>query len=236
MRRRETVLSGNLSRKQQVELKQEVPMFVGLPRTGNKWIMAVMEVYFQRQRYKGHNHTPSWAPGEWNSNPMWASDHDGGLAFKTTHKVIYLYRDPVASTFSLCRLNHIKRQKDPIVKHANYIKQHYEKWATPNNEDACGTNDVLVIQYEKFLNEDTKMQELRRISEHWGKEWDPEQAKLAFNTCGDKKRTISQGGKAAFKNPASHTEQYQIDREAFREKWGEIIYSHSGFNKEQFEL
>ncbi len=134
----------------------------------------------------------------------------------------------------MVQLRFLRANAPAIVKHAKKFKNHYNKWVKKENVDQRGTENVLVIQYEKFLKEQTKYNELRRIVEFLNYEWSHERAEKAFKKVGDKKNLIEKNGPANFKNKASYTDAYAKNREAFRNSWADLIYSHSDFTAEHF--
>jgi hypothetical protein len=177
-----------------------------------------MELYFNRHRAGKVETSPSWIDYPWDCNPMWTQSHDGDLKFQTSQKVIHLHRNPVDVIYSLVKLTN----KHDIENKARAWKQHYEKWTNYN------TTPCLQLKYEKILKKPHL--EMERISNFFNKPFDMEKSKHAFETVGSKKQTNEKNGKnARFKNPESHTVEYDQHRVEFRNKWGDRIYTITGY-------
>jgi hypothetical protein len=155
-------------------------------------------------------------------NPMWTHTHDGNLGFETNKPVVYLWRDPVDTVFSLLKLSGKPTgNKGDVVGEAMRYKANYEKWTTQPAD-----KKVLLVSYEDLLSE--PHEQLKRISEFFNVTFDLERSKMAFATVGGVKNTNEKNGRnGKFKNAASHTAGYKKSREDFRNRWKDVIVSRT---------
>lgn len=215
------------------EYLKELPLFVSFPRTGCNWLQAVMELYFDRHRAGKAQQSPSWIDTPFD-DPLWVHSHDNnGNVVITDRPVVYLWRDPVDSIFSLCRLMGGNMSENVIGRYCYEFKNVHYKWTRDENKELRGGGPVLVVRYEDCRA--NPHEQMERISAFFNVPFDKERSELAFKTVGDKKSTFKKEagkdiGRASFtfKNPDSHTPQYDLDREEFRKKWGGFIYMHTG--------
>ena len=198
------------------ELLATLPLFVSIPRSGCNWLQAVMELYFNRHRaFKGEN-TPTWLESKY-ENPMWMHTHDNfnHENISTNKPAIFLWRDPVDTIYSLAKLQKNENNPSAILGWCGRFARCYKKWAIDQK-------NVLVVKYENVLEH--PMQEMKRISEWHGVEFNEAQARRALEIVGDKRSVNEKNGtNKAFKNQDSHTKPYEQERERFRDVYGSMI-------------
>ena len=205
-----------------------LPLFVSIPRSGCNWLQPVLEVYFGRHRVMKHPNSPSWMEGDPNENPLWMHAHDNfhdKLDIKTDKPVVFLYRNPTDVIYSMTSLLGGNQQK--IEEWCGRYQRCYDKWASANSH-GHGTGLVHLLRYEDLLN--NPVISIKGIHELWkdyhdlGEEFDIERAEMALKTVGDKQSVNKKNGSNQnFKNPHSHKKAYEMDRDAFRERFGADI-------------
>ncbi len=138
---------------------EEFPYLISFPRTGSHWLRNVMELYFEK---------PSLMRVFFYRKPTDFTCfhiHDEDLLFKEKRRIIYLYRDPVATIFSQMNfydedLTNIER----VSYWADLYGQHLEKWLL---KDELSTEKVI-LSYENlrtdFDNEFRKLSEFLNVA------------------------------------------------------------------------
>lgn len=214
----------NREEQEQIYLEQ-LPLFVSIPRSGCNWFQAVMEIYFNRHRGMKHPESPSWMTGPI-VDPMWAHTHDNfnlmDITVEEDRKVIFLHRNPTDTIYSLMRLQNVAPSSGTIGIFIDRWNRCYRKWTTPQGLSSRGCNNPLVISYEEAMVDN--LGTMKKVSEHFGKEFDEVRAKYAFETVGDIKKTNEKNGdRPAFKNKSSGTPAYIAQRKNFQDDWSAFI-------------
>lgn len=211
------------------ESLKKLPLFVSFPRCGCNWVQPVMELYFNRHRAGKVPTSPSWLETPY-ENPMWTHNHDPNGIIVTKFPAIFLWRNPVDAIYSLTKLFQ-DSSPQKIKQYCGEFRRLYDKWTKPENSENHGGQPVLILQYEKVQAEPHK--QMQRISEFFDKPFDLQRSKISFNRVGDKENVNKRNGpNPSFKNPASHTEVYILEKRPFEEKWKDTILHLCGFQEE----
>ena len=119
----------------------DFPFLVSFPRTGSHWLRNVMELYFEK---------PSLMRVFFYKKPINFTCfhiHDQDLLFNEKRRVIYLYREPVATIFS--QMNFYEEDLlciERVEYWANLYGRHLEKWILHDELSI----EKVVLNYEKF--------------------------------------------------------------------------------------
>ena len=203
-----------------------LPLFVSIPRSGCNWFQPVLEVYFNRHRVMKHPNSPSWMEGDPNVNPLWMHAHDNfhdKLDITTDKPTVFLYRNPIDVIYSLASL--FGSDKAKIDDWCMRYQRSYNKWAADGGTH--GSGGVLLIRYEDLLWDAESA--IREIHELWSNyhdlgDFDSDRAKKALDTVGGKQSVNEKnGGNQNFKNPHSHKRVYELNRDVFRNQWGQYV-------------
>jgi len=210
------------------------PLLISYPRTGTHWINVVMELYFDRPRLRKSRKTfLDKKRRDW----MWMHDHDYDLSlidkidkmknykFK---KILYLWRDPVDTIYSLIifNLTHPEHKEfsyrtkeeafsDKVVReHIKLLREHYQRY--------IGNPRCIVIRYGNFLDKNKRLKEFKKITDFFGKDFDSRKAEELFERF--EKINLSKDSR----EKQIKRENYKREKEKFRKKWGKIIDREMG--------
>ena len=115
---------------------------VSYPRTGSHWFRVVMEQYLGRpclpDSFFNNSLENPWA---YHLHDRIVGKGDEGLT-SGFDKIIYLYRNPVDTIFSMCQYE----RTDDYHKICLEYKRHLERWL--HGADDCG--DVLYVNYDRL--------------------------------------------------------------------------------------
>lgn len=200
-------------------------MLVSFPRTGSHWLRMVMELYFGRPSLVRVFYYPK------RSDYLTLHKHDVDLDFMHQN-VIYLYRDPVETVFSLISYHKENIDDDERILHwSDLYGQHLNKWL--HQEKFTGKKTI--IRYEHLR--DTPDAEFTRICEHFGEQLDSERLHEAMSNV--TKGRVKAKTEADDPNVISLGNDYESQRSAFRQNhanrvW-EVLLEKREYLKKDFE-
>lgn len=208
----------------------ELPVIVAYARSGNHWIQALLEAYFNKKRY--------------NVSEVAFCDNFDEYLFYGTHdleckedlsnrRILYLYRHPINVIFSYymaeIKKNHGDSIENFIDKICFRLLNHYQKYLL---SDICEYKVQYAALKFNFLEEFTK------IVNFLGEEIDVNRA-MEINKKMNKTYVInkiiecsSSGIGSEYINSHMLTERYELLRFFFIEKYGRYIKKRMLFSKE----
>lgn len=191
-----------------------LPLLVGFPRSGNHFVNAVLELYFDRHRAPPQDGGLTFLPGK-SSNYMWLSIHDHHLDIipQNSKGAILLVRDPVDVMYSWTSLNRNKSEffiKSETRRYNSFIG----KW----NKIAG-----VKIYYENFLK--TPDIPIQKVSNFFDVPFDKEKALEAVSVVSKEKLHKKANRRSRYHGVKHLSAEYQDSREAFRKQWASVIYS-----------
>lgn len=186
----------------------ENTFLVSFPRTGSHWLRALVELYFNRPQL-----THIFFMKEKKDFILYHT-HDYSLDI-TAQSVIYLYRDPVDTIYSVMRFEGFKIDDTKWLDWwTELYSMHLAKWLVLEKF----TKRKTVIRYEKLLKD--PQSEFPRVVKHLGGNFDQER----FHTC------LSLATKEDIKQVAENpkivdtTDKYEVGREIFKRKYSGRIW------------
>lgn len=199
-----------------------LPYFISYPRTGSHWIRYVMEKYFKTPSlvmiYEYINAT----------NFTCYHTHDlnnDGTSLSNIKKdnIIYLYRDPVDTIYSMIRY-HKQNQNDVnlIKMHSKCYKEHLLKYLVHDDF----TKNKVVLKYENFKKDFTT--EFKKLCDYFEFKFDKEILEKIIS--GLDKTKIKNETTNRYANIDDST-GYDISREEFKKKHTDLIHNIF-FNKD----
>ena len=193
------------------------PFLISFPRTGSHWLRMIVELYFERPLLVRTFFYPN------RDDYLFLHDHDMELATQRQN-VIYLYRDPVDTIFSLIMYHKEDiNDRSRIAHWSKFYGQHLDKWLFREQF----TTKKTVLSYECLHN--SPVSEIKKLLDH-------------FNMTLDKERLQSVIDRMSKKNVKKHTAHdprvisrvanYDEQRKLFRMKYEDLV-SHLTLDKEK---
>ena len=185
------------------------PYLVSFPRAGSHWLRMVLELYFERPTLV----RAFYYPGR--TDYLLLHTHDIDLNVER-RDVIYLYRDPVDTVYSQLSYHQEDFHDEARIRHwSDLYGRHLDKWLCQERF----TTHKTILTYEGLQN--NLVGEFVKVTTHLGETLD--QARLD--------RVASQVTKEEVKRKTAHdpqvmqlSDQYQVTRELFREKYGDLVW------------
>ena len=201
---------------------EEFPWLISFPRTGSHWLRMLMELYFDRpslvrvfflkpafkQRIFGYKATDITCYHR----------HDLDLEYTGLNNVLYLYRNPVATIYSLMSYHEEDlKNRERVMYWAEKYSRHLEKWLLKENFSKKKT----IITYENMCSDlDCVFED---ICDFFGVKFDSLKLSIA-------KEQVS---KDRLKDKTKHddkvvnlSDSYTILREQFKNDYSGVIYEH----------
>jgi hypothetical protein len=180
-----------------------------------------MELYFNRPRLRRGANT--LLPGKKKRHDfMWFHDHDITSKLKVQHKnIIYLYRDPDQTIFSLLKAEHPKITDELVDKQIGLLKAHYKKYL-------LGKGAKVIVRYERFKKEgDVQLAEFAKFA----KFMDPKKFTkintkelMAALAKAKKEAIIRREPDRRYFNKRMLSEEYEKERKEFLGKYSSHIW------------
>ncbi|MFX0090970.1 MAG: sulfotransferase domain-containing protein [Candidatus Hodarchaeota archaeon] len=205
----------------------KLPLFISFPRTGSEWLNCAMELYFNRPRLRKNRVTLMPANRtDW----MWFHDHD--MELKIVHKkVMYLYRDPVQTIYSLIAynlknevqsffpltINNIREiSEDTIVAYGKCYRDNLIKWIL--SEKKAKT----IISYERMKK--SPEIEFQKVCQFFNLPFDKKTMSISFNNIQREQLIkLSDKRKGGGLRKDMLAKQYEVDRKWFIQNWGNVV-------------
>lgn len=193
-----------------------LPYLISYPRTGSHWIRYAMEKYFEKPslvmiyEYVNANEFTCYHTHDLNGTGT-------GLANTRKDDVIYLYRDPVDTIYSMLR-HQMQNQNDEklIQTHSICYRDHLIKYLL--NDDF--TKNKVVVKYENFKKDFPS--EFKKLCDYLGYDFDKE--KIEKIIIGLDKTKIKKESTNKYSN-IDDSMGYDISREEFKNKYTNLINS-----------
>lgn len=142
-----------------------LPMIISFPRCGFHHLRFLLEAYFDRPGLRNNGLT-TLMPFSHRKDFMWHHDHDMWCELPFFNKVLYLYREPVATISSFT----YSKKRDEANKEYGYeeiaivlakmYKEHLKKYLVSY------PNKVIIMRYEK-LQTDEKYNEFNIVCKYF---------------------------------------------------------------------
>ena len=182
---------------------------VSFPRTGSHWLRMLMEVYFERPSL-----TRTFYYLDVNDY-LTLHTHDLRLDVERTH-VIYMYRDPVDTIYSLLKYHKENHNRVDRIEHwTDLYGQHLDKWLHQESFTELKT----IIRYERLKSD--MLNEFSKVCNH-------------FDTSADAQRLQTLAARVSKEEAwrrTSHDTQvidlaevYAKNRERFREEHSNLVW------------
>ncbi len=196
-------------------------LVVSHQRAGNHFLNYLMEAYLDRPRFLSGGISPL---GKERKDWLWIAHHDfkmriinkiSKLKNYKFKKIIYLYRDPLDTIFSLIKMNVRNPEENVfhdytteeegfsdkyVIEHFNHLKKH--------NKIYLNSPLVIPIKYENLLNDKIRNKEFKKICDFFGYEFDEDKLSKIFNQLENKHLS-------GWTGPRSNKQE----REKFKNKW-----------------
>jgi hypothetical protein len=192
-----------------------VPYFISYPRTGSHWIRYVMEKYFKKPslvviyEYVNSKEFTSYHTHDFNG------DDDTSVGDIKKENVIYLYRDPVDTIYSMIKYKNMVLSNEETIKiNVECYRNHLTKWLIDDNF----TKNKLIIKYENFKNNFSL--EFKKICDYYKVDFDS--SKLNDIIEGLDKTKIKKESTNQY-SKIDNTRTYDIDRSNFKENYTDLI-------------
>lgn len=196
----------------QYEIYGHLPLLVGFPRSGNHFVNAVLELYFDRHRAPPQDKGLTFLNRRSN-NYMWLAIHDHDLDIIPKNKSILLTRDPVDVLYSWSAVNKKTNNKHFIVDESLRYRNFIEKWAMQCDE---------YITYEDFIHRPEIP--IEKVCQVFQQDFCIEKA-LESSQCVTKENLHAKAAHGSKYHGKHHLSQtYQNNRKAFRKSWADTIY------------
>ena len=184
------------------------PFLISFPRTGSHWLRMIVELYFKRPLLVRTFIYPN------RDDYLFLHDHDMELATQRQN-VIYLYRDPVDTIFSLITYHKEDiNDRSRIAHWSNIYGRHLDKWLFREQF----TTKKTVLSYEGLRN--SPVSEIKKLLDH-------------FNMPLDKERLQSIIDRVSKENVKKHTRHdprvisrvadYDQQKNLFRIKYEDLV-------------
>lgn len=185
------------------------PFLVSFPRTGSHWLRMVMELYFERPSLVRVFYYPK------RRDYLTLHTHDMDLEVERLN-VIYLYREPVDTTYSQMSYEKDDLEDPARIRHwSGLYGRHLEKWLYTETFTARKT----VIRYDRLR--DTPEPEFAKICAHFGQTLDSNQlAEAMSRVTKEKVKEKTPHDPSVITLGAS----YEDTRHAFREKNAALVW------------
>lgn len=194
----------------------ELPYLISYPRTGSHWIRYAMEKYFEKPslvmiyEYDDATDFTCYHIHDLNRNGT-------GLANIRQDNVIYLYRDPVDTIYSMLRHQNQSTSDECMMRvHANCYREHLKKWLI----DEDFTKHKVVLKYENFKRDFPT--EFKKLCDYFGVEFNKERIEEIID--GLDKAKIKKESTNKYSN-INDSKSYDVDRNNFKNKYSELINS-----------
>jgi hypothetical protein len=186
----------------------ENTFLVSFPRTGSHWLRMLMELYFER---------PSlvrifFYPEETDYLTLHTHDMDLDVERK---RVIYLYREPVATIYSQMQYHGVALDDvDRIVHWSDLYGRHLAKWL---GEESI-TEQKTLIRHDRLKT--GRANEFAKVCTHFSVRFDADRFERV-----DEVVTKEKVNEKTRHNPRviQKGEAYERKRDHFREEWGETV-------------
>ena len=187
----------------------DFPWLISFPRTGSHWLRMLMELYFQKpslRRIFFYPDATDFTCYHW---------HDVDLTTHDVKSVIYLYRHPVDTVYSLLRYHKENTTDAQRVRHwTDVYARHLAKWLWEESFTIRRT----VIRYESLRTDLNR--EFAKVCEHLGVSMDTRRLQEA----------VAKVSKDRLKNLTQHDGQvvdlspeYETRRTTFQAEFGTPI-------------
>ena len=200
-----------------------LPVIVGFPRSGNHWIQALLESYFNKRRY--NQSEIIFCDSSVNEYIFYGSHDLNCNELFTGNTTIYLYRNPVDVMYSyysakIKEPGWYRTQDDFLGAYLPRIKIHYLKYLGNVNVDFFLYYDSLVLNFFKVfeklvtvLNGTFNYKKAKEVNNKLSKE------KLIRSVV----KQSSSGIGSPYINYGMMTQEYVLNRIGFRNKYGNNI-------------
>jgi hypothetical protein len=210
----------------------ELPYIISFPRTGTHWLNTMLELYFDRNRVIPNYAGTITFVNKLNHDFMWYSAHDENLILGPPENklgTLYLYRDPVDTLHSLVQAHTAQpdhneigfTQEQLVEKWSDRYQKHLSKWLLQKE-----FNVRTAISYEE-LKKDT-VAGLQKAVKHFHESHKFVLAKAKTVTDIVTKEKVHERGAgvmSAYFGQKYLTEDYKKERDVFRERYADKIYT-----------
>jgi hypothetical protein len=184
---------------------------ISYPRTGSHWLRIIMELYFERpslNRVFYYHKCKDY---------LTLHSHDFDLDVERS-KVIYLYRNPTDTIYSL--LNYYKEpwdSRDRIIHLSDSYGRHLDKWLHSERF----TKQKTILTYEGMKQDIAA--EFTKVTEHFGQELDKTRLEkvIAQITREEVKRKTKFDSKVVQLRP-----EYDISRDKFQKMYKTLVWNN----------
>lgn len=220
----------------------EFPRLVSYPRTGSHWFRVLMERYTNQPAYVRSFFDP-------NPKKMWGfhihnreiekyEESEG--ATRNLKKVIYLYRDPCETIFSLLKYDKIIPPRwegdinDELSDQVEYLtleyKKHLQRWTVDNND----IHEIILIRYSdlKQKPQDT----FKKVISFLGFDWDENKFNKIFELTDKEsvKKVTPHDNSVIHDEEVSYKDVTKTQRRVFKKHYEEKIKLIIGDLNEKF--
>lgn len=182
---------------------------VSFPRTGSHWLRMLIELYFERPLLVRTFFFPR------RRDYLLLHTHDMDLEVERQN-VIYLYRDPVDTVYSLLKYHGQSTEDRAWSLHwCRLYARHLDKWL----HKECFTRKKTVARYARL--KEAMCEEFAKICLHFGVAFDPTRLKQAAARVS--KERVAQKTRHD-PNVMAASPAYEADRRLFRQKHGDCVW------------
>lgn len=169
------------------------PRLVSYPRTGSHWFRVMMEKYTGQPSLMRsfYDPTPEKVWGFHIHNRVIGEHEPSEGPTKNLKKVIYLYRNPYDTIFSLLKYERIipplwkgapsQLMSEKVALYAKEYKAHLDRWLTDNDD----IENIIYLKYEN-LKSDRAADEFKKAIEFLDFEWDEAKFHVVYNSTNKK--------------------------------------------------
>lgn len=188
----------------------ENPYLVSYSRTGSHWLRMIMELYFERPTLLRAFYFPE------RTDYLLYHTHDLDLAVECRN-AIYLYRDPVDTTYSQMVYHKDAIEAPDRIRHwAGEYAGNLDKWLHQERF----TRRKTVLTYEGMKRD--LAGEFEKVTRFFGQPFDPERlARAAERVSKDEVKRKTQHDRQV----VQVDEQYAVTRQAFRERFADLVWA-----------
>jgi len=208
--------------------KQETPWFISYPRTGSHWLRLMLELYLERPLLRRTFFYPE------KDSVLLIHEHDRTAEKKLTPKnVLFLYRNPVDTVFSLAnywKCFYVHDSESDTARYTRDYMIHLRKWLV----DEKFTEHKTILRYEDLRDNPEKT--FTKVLKHFGEEFDKEKFdKVKAEVTKKKVRDHTQDlDNSIFKNRVIAVEEnYEELRKKFWDEKSSVVWETM---KEDLEL
>lgn len=194
----------------------DFPVLISFPRTGSHHLRFLMECYFEKPslpRIFYYKKARSFTCCH--MHDLIPPDSPAGIERK---RVIYLYREPVASIHSVMRYYDEDLDAIQRIDHWSQVyRDHLKKWLL----DERSSEEKILLRYEEFQKDPGAS--FQKLASFFGERWDPERFERIHESSGQEKVASRLPD-----NPSiiGNAKERRAERSKFEERAGARIREH----------